>query len=306
MKTPASPTRPTGNFSADAVFVVAVIATHRRAMELERLLCSLAAIPKGLGAILVVDNDANPAIAALTARFPKTTYLNPGSNLGCGGGLNFGETKALELFGDRLTHLWILDDDVVLPPGILEDLLAAMEECSADAACPMVKDANDALGWFPGLLDRTKFRAIKMCKTQAQFLERCGSEPVAFDWAQGISLLISRRGFELGPHRTDYWVRGEDLEFSLRITHRYRGVFVPTTSVQHLPPPVAAQDELLKHAAMLQNICYTSLRLVHGRRIARTIPGNFLRFLRTWGLAALPSAWRAFYLGAIKGRPAGL
>lgn len=292
--------------NSPALFVVAVIATYKRPAQLESLLRSLQQIPSGLGAVLVVDNAASSQTAELTRRFPQTVYLNPGSNLGCGGGLHFGETKALELYAEQLTHLWILDDDVVVPPNILEALTAAMAGAGADAAYPMVTDANGRLGWFPGLLEPTKFNCIRECKAPDQFLAQCGSDPVGFDWAQGIALLVSRRAFlELGPHRTDYWVRGEDLEFSLRITHRYRGVFVPGISVAHLPPPVPALDELRKHAAMLQNICYTSLRLPHGRRIARTIPGNFLRFLRSWGAGGLAQACRAFYLGAIKGLPAG-
>lgn len=297
-RTPANPHGPPS-------FVVAVIATFNRPQELKRLLCSLQDI-QGLGAVLLVDNASNPSIAEITAHFERVHYLDPGANLGCGGGLCFGEAKALEQFGSELTHLWILDDDVVVPPNILNALTTTMDAANADAACPMVTDATGALGWFPGLLERTKFAVIKRAKTPGQYLERCGAEPVDFDWAQGISLLISRRAFlELGPHRSDYWVRGEDLEFSLRITHRYRGVFVPGVAVQHLPPAAGSADEVRKHAAMLQNICYTSLRLPHGRRIARTIPGNFLRFLRMWGWQGLPHAWRALRLGAIRGLPAG-
>lgn len=294
----------------NTLFVVAVVATHQRPKELARLLKSLAdqkgAPIEGLRAILVVDNGSDPAIQALVEQHAFAHYLDPGDNLGCGGGLHFGETKALESFQDQLTHLWILDDDVVVPENILAVLSARMREQNAEVACPMVLDANGRLGWFPGLLDRQKFDLIKRCKTADEFLFACGPAPVPFSWAQGISLLVSRRTFlELGPHRTDYWVRGEDLEFSLRITHQHKGIFVPEISVHHLPPETAPLNEREKHAAMLQNICYTSLRLPHGRRIARTIPGNFLRFLRTWGPGALPQACRAFWLGAIGGCPAG-
>jgi GT2 family glycosyltransferase len=125
-------------------------------------------------------------------------------------------------------------------------------------------------------------------------------------------LLVTRRAIEeLGYHRTDYWVRGEDLEFSLRITHRFRGLYVPRARVAHLPPePVgeaSRESEYAKHRAMLQNIAYTALRLPHGRRIFRTIPGNWRRFLSTWGFTprAFGGAIEAFWRGAVQGRPVG-
>ncbi len=285
--------------------VVAVTATYRRPREVARLLDSLAASRRPLRAAIVVDNAGDLALSTKL----ETRRLAPGRNLGCGGGLALGEKEALDRYGSELTHVWILDDDAVVEPDTLDLLLAALDEGNADVAHPLVVDEHGRLGWFPGLLDREKFRAIQSPQTPDQFIARCGDTPVPFSWAQGIALLVTRRALaELGVHRGDYWVRGEDLEFSLRITHRRRGLYVPRARVQHLPPPAPpASDEYEKHCAMLQNIAYTSLRLPHGRRIANTIPGNFLRFLRTWGWSprALTDALRAFMRGAILAQPAG-
>ena len=56
---------------------------------------------------------------------------------------------------------------------------------------------------------------------------------------------------------------------------------------------------------MLQNLCYLS-RLPHGRRTIRTLPGNFLRFLKTWrSTAAWKDAALAAWLGGVRGKPAG-
>lgn len=291
-------------------FVVAVVATFHRPAELGRLLDSLEKIPRGLGAVVIVDNGAEKAVEEIVGRAHRETrYVAAPKNLGCGGGLRRAETTAFQSFGDRLTHLWILDDDTVVPPDILEVLLAEMECAGADAACPLVVDREGRLGWFPGLSDDEKFRAVRSAETVEEFVESAGSAPIPFSWAQGISLLVSRRAIdELGFHRADYWVRGEDLEFSLRITAHYRGIFVPRVTVQHLPPEAksgADEAEQLRHAAMLQNIVYTSLYLPHGRRILRTIPGNFLRFLRTWGTRGVADLFHAFWLGAIIRKPAG-
>ncbi len=123
-------------------------------------------------------------------------------------------------------------------------------------------------------------------------------------------MLITRRSLEtLGGHRTDYWVRGEDLEFTLRITHRWLGIYAPKARVQHLPPAGSGKPEVeyFRHAAMLQNIAYTSLRLRHGWRIAWTLPSNWLNFWRSSRYAprALGEILRTLFYGALLGWPAG-
>ncbi len=297
---------------APAPSVVGVIATFRRPAELERLIGSLEQLPQHFRALVVVDNagDADTRARVERARIP-TRYLSPGANLGCGGGLAAGEHFALEKLGRDWTHLWILDDDTVVSPDSLEVLLAAMASEQAVAAHPLVTDAAGQLGWYPGLLDGGKFRAARQPGTPEQFIASCGAAPVPFSWCQGIALLVARRALErLGLHRGDFWVRGEDLEFSLRLTYGGKGIYVPAARVQHLPPPpgpVSSDEEYRKHGAMLQNIAYTAAHLPHGRRLVRTIPGNVLRFLRTWGWSprVLAEAGRVLARGAIGGEPAG-
>ncbi len=289
-------------------FVVAVTATRNRPRELARLLASLEKV-KGFEAAVIVDNGGDPETekVVINARL-KTCYFAPGENLGCGGGLALAEKTALEKF-PALTHIWILDDDAVVSPDVLEILLREMQREAADIACPMIVDERGQVGWFPGLLDHEKFDAIRQPQTPAEFVAKCGPEPICFSWSTGVSLLVTRRAIDhLGFHRADFWVRGEDLEFSLRITHRRKGIFVPTTTVQHLPPretPSTADAEMPRHAAMLQNIAYVSIYLPHGHRILHTIPGNLRRFFRTWPARDWPQAAFAFWRGAILGRPAG-
>jgi len=293
-------------------FVVAIVATYRRPRELSRLLGSLREIKSGLGAVIVVDNAGQPEIQTLVENEPgNACYFAPGKNLGCGGGLHFGEEKAFALFKNEWTHIWILDDDTVVPPDAIEILTRAMRTESAEAACPMITNQRGHIGWFPGLLETKAFQAIRNLSTPGEYMAQCGSRSVPFWWSTGVSLLVSRRAIlELGCHRSDYWVRGEDLEFTLRISAQFKAIFVPGITVQHIPPEDSStqnsrKSEYLKYAAMLQNLWYTSLYLPHGRRLMRTIPGNYLRFLKAGSFSSLIKAIHAFWLGAVIGKPAG-
>jgi GT2 family glycosyltransferase len=257
-----------------------------------------------------VDNGNDAVVRGVVAAASlNTCYVASATNLGCGGGLALAERTALDRFGGQLTHVWILDDDAVVPPDALPGLIDEMARTGADAACPMIVGPQGRIGWFPGLLDADTFRAIRNTHTPAEFLATCGTEPIRFSWSTGVSLLVARRAIDkLGVHRDDYWVRGEDLEFSLRITHRGKGIFVPAVTVQHLPPSDESSGgrvEMLKQAAMLQNIAYTGVYLSHGRCLLRTIPGNVWRFARAWPARHAITAAQALWRGAVLGRPAG-
>jgi rhamnopyranosyl-N-acetylglucosaminyl-diphospho-decaprenol beta-1,3/1,4-galactofuranosyltransferase len=285
--------------------VIAVVATFRRPRELARLVDSLS----GIDAIVVCDNAANAEIRALVERAPcRAHYIAPAANLGCGGGLRLAETYACQAESDW-THLLVLDDDAVLAPDTVSTLLAALEREQAHAAYPLVTGADGRTGWLPGLRDPQQHRLGRKPMAVERYRSLLGATVADFDWAQGICLLVTRPAVEeAGFHRDDFWVRGEDLDFSLRLTAHGRGIFVPASLVQHLPPgnpgSAGTHADYLRHAAMVQNIAFLALTQPHGRRIRHSIPSASLRFVRTWGLGALPDLFSALHRGR-RGEPAG-
>lgn len=260
--------------------VVAVVATFRRPRELARLLASLSGVER----VVVCDNSASDEVRAVVENAPlPADYLAPGENLGCGGGLRLAEEHAWKITAGHFTHLLVLDDDAVLKP----DTVAKLAAENVDAAYPQVTGPDGRIGWLPGI--------------------KPGTHGAEFTWAQGICLLVRREAVEAaGFHRADFWVRGEDLDFSLRLTARGPGAFVPIAECEHLPPPqgAEAQAEYLRHAAMVQNIAYLVTQ-PHGARIRRSIAGASRRFLATWGLRAIPDLLRALWRGGWRKEPAG-
>jgi hypothetical protein len=63
--------------------------------------------------------------------------------------------------------------------------------------------------------------------------------------------------------------------------------------------------EYLRHAAMVQNMAFLAITQPHGRRIRSSLPGAARRFLRLWGIKAIPDLARAFWRGAARAEPAG-
>jgi GT2 family glycosyltransferase len=289
-------------------YVIGVTATYRRPAEIERLLASL----DGVHGIVVCDNSADPAVRDAVARAPVPShYLAPGENLGCGGGLRLAEEHAWKIGGDRLTHVLVLDDDAVLLPGAISKLCTALDREHADVAYPLVIGPEGHTGWMPGLLEPALHRLGHHPMEPTEYVEKLGSGTHEFSWAQGICLLARKEAVDrAGFHRPDFWVRGEDLDFSLRLTQRGRGIFVPGVRVRHLPPPANAAElsserEYLRHTAMVQNIAYLAFRQDHGARIRNSVAGASRRFVAAWGARALADLLRALWRGAVLAETAG-
>lgn len=295
--------------------VVAIIATYRRPLDLARMLRSLPS-PNVRVAAVVVDNAGDPETKAVTdaaGQAMEVLRLVPGDNLGCGGGLAYGERVALKHFAGRATHFLIADDDVELTPGTMERLVVAMNEQGAALACPMITWPDGKIGWFPGLLSPGPFDALRKFRVvePEQYLERFGPHPVRFSWATGACLMVTRETLEeLGTHRSDFWIRGEDFEFSLRITAQKPGIWVPDTHVRHYcycgpQTREAVAAERRKQVAMLHNTAYISFHLPHGRRILRCLPGNLWRHVKNWGPGGIWGGLKAYWHGAVGAAPAG-
>jgi hypothetical protein len=96
-------------------------------------------------------------------------------------------------------------------------------------------------------------------------------------------------------------VRGEDLDFSLRLTALGRGIMVTNALARHLPPQPKAGStaaEYLRHAAMVQNVACLALTQPQGKRLRSSIPGAARRFLKLWGFGAVPDLLQALWRGA--------
>jgi len=75
--------------------------------------------------VIVVDNDSgDDSVAHIHASFPDIDILEPGANLGFGGGNNAGIRRAIEHGAD---YVWLLNNDAKADPGALSALVRAAE-----------------------------------------------------------------------------------------------------------------------------------------------------------------------------------
>jgi hypothetical protein len=288
--------------------VVAVVVTWQRERELDRLLASLESSSFPLAGCVVMDHAGTVPENAAARAFPVRIFPDL-SNPGPGAGWANGTRRAREIFGE--TDILYLDDDVVLPPETLEILLR--EKSGARAICPLLEDAAGRLWGFPEPADANQRRLMREAKTPADARRLLGPGPHRLCWATGACLLVDSDGqAKAGLHRADFWMLGEDLEYSMRLASGGAAVFTCLTSVPHLPPlptdlEAARRADYQKFCSLLQNLSYLSLHSRHSAHMWRYLPGNYRRFFRTHGcgVSALADAWECLWQGAVRGRPAG-
>lgn len=298
---------------SSAHWAAAVIGTYRREKELARVLeCLSRSCAPLAGGVFVADNAASPDTQAICNAAPLScTWLPSEKNNGPGPAWNKGIRAALA--NPSVTHLLILDDDVVPPPETLGTLIDALTKSQAAAAAPLLFNEKQTLWAFPEPAEVALRKAIRQVSSIDQCRAALGTEPHRFCWATGACMLYTRRAFEeAGLFREDFWMLGEDLELSMRVAARLGGVFTANISVPHLPPPPGDPKahivgHRLKFLALLQNLSYLAFHSPNSAHLSSYLAGNFKRYLRTEGFSAatLHDGLSAFWLGAICGKPAG-
>lgn len=295
--------------TASPVFRVwAVIPAYNRPELLARAVVSLHDQGPELAGVIIVNNsnEAGTVKSVGPASF-SVQVLNPGGNLGTAGGIAAGMVKALEDAGT--THVWVLDDDALATPQALAAMLAEAKRSGADAAAPLITDRENRVRWFPCPLPEPAWSAIRQNPEPAVFLGKIDGSFLPWSWAIWASLLLSRRAIEtVGLPRADLWSQFSDVEYTLRVSRRFKCVLAPRSVCQHWPEENVSDAVVRpKLLSALQNGSYVSLHLRHGWRWLRHLPGLYFRYLRHFHWK--PWAWwdcvKAMVVGGVFGRPAG-
>lgn len=290
--------------------VAAAIATYDRDRELARLLTALAASEVPLAPVCVADNASSEKTKEI-CEGAGASWLPRAVNDGPGAAWNAAIAEALE--DTAVTHVLVLDDDVVPGPDVVGSMLAAMEKAQCCATAPLLFDAQGMLWGFPEPRESALRTAIRRVTDAESARKILGEEPHSFCWATGACMLYRRDVFEkCGMFREDFWMLGEDLEFSMRAAAAKGGVFTAVAAVPHLPPETAdPRISAIKHRekflALLQNLSFLAFRSPHSGHLRSYLPGNFRRYLRTegWNAGIVWDGWCAFWHGAVCNRPAG-
>jgi GT2 family glycosyltransferase len=183
--------------------------------------------------VVVVDNESTDgSVAALRKRFPSLVILENEENLGYAGGNNVGIAYALELGVD---YVMLLNDDTVLAPDALSELMAAaLEHPQAGFLGPKILSLQDTSRILSagGELDQ-KWRSIHRGSGQCDHGQF--DRLVTADWLSGCALLVSKEAISrVGPLDERFFAYYEDVDWCYRGGRAgFQALFVPQARVWH-------------------------------------------------------------------------
>lgn len=186
--------------------------------------------------IIVIDNASDNqkmAIDELRRRFPSVYVIANTKNVGFGGGMNIGISRALERGAE---YVFLLNNDATVAPDALTVLVQAMEaDKQIGIAGPHIYYAKEPnMLWYAGGLFtwRGGGRHIGEGLTDATFTDSMVRDT---EYMTGCALLIRRETLEkIGLLPEMYFMYYEDIEWSLLAKRAgYRVVVAGRARVWH-------------------------------------------------------------------------
>jgi GT2 family glycosyltransferase len=195
--------------------IEAVVVTYNRRQLLAECLRSLSAQTRRPDSVLVVDNastDGTPEMVrelAARSEVPMRVLKLPENRGGAGGfaaGIDAGRDGECD-------WLWLMDDDVEPEPDALERLISSPPALDGGTAClaPKVVYANGGID----LNQRGRFRRRLIPLRPSEY--RTGEYPSIGYMSFVGSLLRVDAARRIEPPRADFFVWGDDVEYSLRL-----------------------------------------------------------------------------------------
>ena len=215
---------------ATATSVCAIVVTYNRRELLRRCLDGLAAQQHPVDATLVVDNASTDGTAELVrAEFPDVELLSLERNVGGAGGFARGLSWAHERGHG---WLWLMDDDTLTQPTTLGALLEGARRAPGKEPLIVCSEAR----WKDERLHPMNV-PLPRWRARGQLAEAAGRGLLSVRYATFVSLALRREAIDrFGLPLADYFIWGDDVEYTARVLRHEHGYLVPESQVYHWTP----------------------------------------------------------------------
>ncbi len=214
--------------------VCAVVVTYNRQTLLRECLAALRSQTHPLACILVVDNRSTDGTEEMLVQesaagvSPPLQVITAPENRGGAGGFHDGLQAAA---AQEFEWFWLLDDDVIVRPDALEQLLRARASFATEPR-PILLASKITLP--DGAIDPATIPRLNDRRDMAQMCRAAEHSTLALRLNAFVAVLIHRSAVErYGLPIASYFIWLDDVEYTARILRDNFGVFVPRSVVLH-------------------------------------------------------------------------
>lgn len=254
--------------------VCAVVVTYNRLALLKKCLHNLFNQVYGISHILIFNNNSQDGttewLDKLAQQRDKCFVYNSSNNLGGAGGFSEAVKLAYKLTKDD--YLWIMDDDTMPTPNLLNELILKTNSLNYQFGflCSSVLWKDQSIVNAPMLEIPNWYQGLEQGVLR---VER----------ATFVSILFSRQIVaEIGIPSADMVIWGDDSEYTTRISTKYPSYLVPQSQVYHATPikSVTIINDDIKRLSRYyygyRNNLVVARLYAHKRRVVRIIIEDIL------------------------------
>lgn len=196
--------------------------------------------------LMIIDNASTDGTKEKIQEFisqEKVIYMNTGQNLGGAGGFHYALKEAVHRGYD---YIWIMDDDTIPTPNALQELVQAI---------------RDTDGKFGFLSSKAVWKDGAVCRMNEQkFLDSEEIKGRTFRkcrQATFVSMLVSAQTvMEIGLPIKEFFIWGDDVEYTRRISEKYPCYYVPESVVVHKTANNEGSNIALDDASRIERYRY--------------------------------------------------
>ncbi len=239
--------------------IVSIIVTYNRKELLKESLEALFSQTYSNFDIFIIDNASTDGTKEYIEQFinkERVIYFNTGKNLGGAGGFNYGIKAAVTSNYDKI---WIMDDDTIPSETALEELMIADQKLNEQYGflCSDVKwiDGNPCVMNVPNITNKW-IEDSKFIREGLLRVEQCSF----------VSCFLQSSVIrEVGLPIRDFFVWGDDAEYTKRISTKLPSYFVSKSLVVHkihsnIPTDISqdSPDRLFRYQYSYRNMYYVN------------------------------------------------
>lgn len=208
--------------------VAIVVVTYNRCILLEKCINKLLEQKYKNFEILIIDNNSTDNTSEIVKKYDEVEnvfYYNTGENLGGAGGFNYGIKQALK--NTDADFIWLMDDDCMVEEDSLIELINADTILNGNYGF-----LSSVVLWKDNTICEMNKQKIKNpWHTKAQYLQY---GLLSTYYATFVSFFVKRDVVKyVGLPIKDFFIWGDDVEYSNRISKKYDCYIVGKSKVIH-------------------------------------------------------------------------